>query len=73
MGKSPTGEGTWHESVEDGDPYIRNAHILVVVGVMVDRGCVDGVRAADWCIDWQLGIDAQIFDSNLIMVVLHDR
>ena len=59
-------EGTWHELVEDGDHCISNAHILVDLGVHIDD-----VRAADWCIDWQLGIDGQVFDLDLFIVVLH--
>ena len=65
-------EGTWHELVEDGDHCISNAHILLVVEGMVHGIYIDDVRTADWCIDWQLGIDAQVFDLDLFIVVLHN-
>ena len=40
---------------------------MVFVEAMVDRGRVDDVRAADWCVDWQLGTDTQIFEFGMMV------
>ena len=39
--------------------------------VMVHGVHIDDVRAANWCIDWQLRIDVQVFDLDLCILVLH--
>ena len=64
-------EGTGHEFVEDGDHCIGNGHVLMVVEVMVHGVHIDDMRAANWCIDWQLGIDVQVCSLELFIVVLH--
>ena len=64
-------EGSWHKFVEDGDHCISNGHVLEFADILVHGVHIDDMRAADWCIDWQLGIDVQVFDSDLFTVVLH--
>ena len=64
-------EGPWHDSVKGGDHCVRNTQFLVVVAAMVRGVHINNVRASDGCMDWQLGIDVQVLDSDLAKAVPH--
>ncbi len=57
-----SGESCWQEFEENSDNNVSNADVLHPVNLLVHEFYIEDVRVSVRCIDWQLGIIAEVFD-----------